>query len=127
MPMSVGEIHPTIPDLEAFTLGTLDEAAHAAIEVHVASCSFCQERAAGGAGDTFVSLLRRANARMAGLTVIAEPSISDLPRKRLFGPVGVVLVLIFVLCLTAFGVYRFLTKPESSRQVPVAPAALDKP
>ena len=61
--MAVAELHPSIADLEAFTLGALDDPSFAAVEAHVAACPACQERAAGASGDTLVELLRRAHAR----------------------------------------------------------------
>jgi WD40 repeat protein len=61
--MAVADVHPTVEELTAFTLGTLDEEAQAPIEVHVASCTWCQERAATAPGDSFVELLRSAYAR----------------------------------------------------------------
>src|SRR6516164_7201005 len=61
--MAVADVHPTVEELTAFTLGTLDEEAQAPIEVHVASCTSCQERAATAPGDRFVELLRSAYAR----------------------------------------------------------------
>jgi hypothetical protein len=42
--MAVAEVHPSVEELVAFTLGSLDDEAHASIEVHVASCTSCQER-----------------------------------------------------------------------------------
>jgi WD40 repeat protein len=56
--MAVADVHPSVEELVAFTLGTLDEEAQAPIEVHVASCTSCQERAANAPGDRFVELLR---------------------------------------------------------------------
>jgi tRNA A-37 threonylcarbamoyl transferase component Bud32 len=61
--MAVAETHPSAEELAAFTLGTLGEDAHAAIEAHVASCTACQERAAVAPGDALVELLRCAHAR----------------------------------------------------------------
>jgi serine/threonine protein kinase len=61
--MAVADVHPSVEELTAFTLGTLDEEAQAPIEVHVASCTSCQERAATAPGDRFVELLRSAYAR----------------------------------------------------------------
>ena len=61
--MAVAELHPSIADLEAFTLGTLDDPALVAVEAHVAACLACQERAAGASGDTLVELLRRVHAQ----------------------------------------------------------------
>ena len=57
--MAVANIHPGITELEAFTLGTLDEPSLAGVEAHVANCPTCQECAAGASGDTLVELLRR--------------------------------------------------------------------
>ena len=69
--MAVADLHPDIADLEAFTLGTLNDAALADIEEHVANCPRCQEQAAQTAGDSLVELLRRAHERsvFAGDTV----------------------------------------------------------
>jgi hypothetical protein len=64
--MAVADVHPTVEELTAFTLGTLDEEAQAPIEVHVASCTSCQERAATAPGDSFIELLRSAYARTCG-------------------------------------------------------------
>jgi len=63
--MMVADMHPDIADLEAFTLGTLDDASLADIESHVADCPTCQERAAGASGDNLVELLRRVHAQSA--------------------------------------------------------------
>jgi WD40 repeat protein/serine/threonine protein kinase len=63
--MAVADMHPDIADLEAFTLGTLDDASLADVESHVADCPTCQERAAGASGDTLVELLRRVHAQSA--------------------------------------------------------------
>src|SRR5260370_37962071 len=61
--MAVAEVHPSAEELGAFTLGTLDDEAHASIEAHVAICTSCQERAAVVPGDTLIELLRCAHAR----------------------------------------------------------------
>ena len=61
--MAVAEAHPSAEELTAFTLGTLDEEAQAPIEIHVASCTSCQERAANTPGDRFVEVLRSTYAR----------------------------------------------------------------
>src|SRR5437763_5874782 len=61
--MAVADIHLSIADLEAFTLGKLDDASLAGVEAHVADCPTCQERAAAASGDTLVELLRRVHAR----------------------------------------------------------------
>ena len=42
--MAVADVHPSIEELTAFTLGTLDEETQAAMEAHVAACTSCQER-----------------------------------------------------------------------------------
>ena len=44
--MAVDDVHPSVEELTAFTLGTLDEETQASIEAHVAACTSCQERAA---------------------------------------------------------------------------------
>jgi serine/threonine-protein kinase len=61
--MAGADLHPDSAVLEAFTLGTLDDASLAAVEAHLAGCPTCQERAAGASGDNLVALLRRAHAR----------------------------------------------------------------
>jgi serine/threonine protein kinase len=58
--MAVAEDHPSVEELAAFTLGTLDEETQASIEAHVAACTSCQERAINTPGDSFVELLRSA-------------------------------------------------------------------
>jgi tRNA A-37 threonylcarbamoyl transferase component Bud32 len=63
--MAVAEVHPNIADLEAFILGTLDDASLAGVEAHLADCPTCQERAAGASGDNLVELLRRVHAQAA--------------------------------------------------------------
>lgn len=60
--MVAADMHPSIADLAAFTLGTLDDAALAAVEAHVADCPTCQERAAESTGDNLVDVLRRVHA-----------------------------------------------------------------
>src|SRR5262249_699324 len=71
--MAVADVHPSVEELTAFTLGTLDEEAQAPIEGHVASCTSCQERAANAPGDRFVELLRSAYARTSrGADTFAE-------------------------------------------------------
>jgi hypothetical protein len=64
--MPVAEAHPSVLELAAFTLGTLDDEAQASIEAHVAACTSCQERAAVAPGDSLVELLRRVDARADG-------------------------------------------------------------
>jgi serine/threonine protein kinase len=61
--MAVAEAHPSIEELTAFTLGTLDEETQVSIEAHVATCTSCQERAADAPGDNLVELVRRVGAR----------------------------------------------------------------
>ncbi len=56
--MPIAEDHPSVEELAAFTLGTLGEEAQTSIEVHVATCTSCQERAVNTPGDSFVELLR---------------------------------------------------------------------
>jgi tRNA A-37 threonylcarbamoyl transferase component Bud32 len=56
------DAHPSPAQLDAFALGSLDDAALETIEAHVADCPTCQERA-GAAGDSLVDLLRQAHAR----------------------------------------------------------------
>jgi WD40 repeat protein len=71
--MASVEVHPSAEELAAFTLGTLDGEAHAPIEVHVASCACCQERAATAPGDPFVELLRRVHGGTGpGTATVAE-------------------------------------------------------
>jgi WD40 repeat protein len=71
--MAVADVHPSVEELTAFTLGTLDKEAQAPIEAHVASCTSCQERAANAPGDGFVELLRSAYARTSrGADTFAE-------------------------------------------------------
>ena len=61
--MAVADVHPSIEELTAFTLGTLDEETQAPIEAHVAACTSCQERAANAPGDNLVELVRRVRPR----------------------------------------------------------------
>jgi WD40 repeat protein/serine/threonine protein kinase len=61
--MAVADVHPSVEELLAFSLGTLGEETKALIEAHVAACTSCQERAANAPGDSFVELLRRTYAR----------------------------------------------------------------
>jgi serine/threonine protein kinase len=72
--MAATEHHPNRADLEAFALGTLDNASVAAIEVHLAGCLTCQEQVAGAAGDSLVDLLRRVHAQSMHQT----PTVSEL-------------------------------------------------
>jgi WD40 repeat protein len=64
MLMAVAGNHPSAADIEAFRLGTLDSAALAGIEAHMAVCPACQEHAAADSPDFLIELLRRAHARM---------------------------------------------------------------
>src|SRR5947209_6428532 len=64
--MAVADAHPGIEELAAFTLGTLDEETHAAVEAHVTACTSCQQRATVVAGDPFLDLLRSAHAHLRG-------------------------------------------------------------
>ncbi|HZV05740.1 MAG TPA: hypothetical protein VE999_11710 [Gemmataceae bacterium] len=50
--MAVADVHPSVEELAAFTLGTLDYETHVSIEIHVASCTSCQERAANARSDS---------------------------------------------------------------------------
>jgi WD40 repeat protein len=61
--MAVAEAHPSVAELEAFTLGSLSDEAHASIEAHIAACTSCQERAAVAPSDSLIQLLRCAHAR----------------------------------------------------------------
>jgi hypothetical protein len=65
--MPVAELHPSVGELAAFTLGSLDEESQASIEAHVAACPSCQERAAVAPNDTLLELLRSVHARPAAL------------------------------------------------------------
>src|SRR5262249_58729794 len=65
-PMAVAAVHPSIEELAAFPLGTLDEETQASIEAHVAACTSCQERAAVAPADNLVELVRRLGARTGG-------------------------------------------------------------
>jgi len=71
--MPVAEAHPSVEDLAAFTLGTLDDETQVAIEDHVAACTSCQERAAVAPDDTLVELLRRVHSR--GADTFVEPTV----------------------------------------------------
>jgi WD40 repeat protein len=61
--MPVAEVHPSLEELTAFTLGTLDEDTQASVESHLETCTSCQERAAVAPGDTLVELLRSTHAQ----------------------------------------------------------------
>jgi len=79
--MAVADIHPSPVDLEAFALGTLDNASLTSVETHLADCPTCQECAAGASGDSVVELLRRVHSQMAGHTdtVAGEPVPGQAP------------------------------------------------
>jgi tRNA A-37 threonylcarbamoyl transferase component Bud32 len=73
--MAVADVHPSIEELVAFTLGTLGEETQAPIEDHVAACRSCQERAAVAPGDNLVELVRRVRARTSrGAETFADPA-----------------------------------------------------
>jgi hypothetical protein len=61
--MAVAEVHPSVEELAAFTLGTLGDETQASIEAHVAACTSCQLRAAAAPGDTLVELVRCVHTR----------------------------------------------------------------
>src|SRR5262249_28575990 len=61
--MAVADVHPSIEELTAFTLGTLDEETQASIEAHVAACTSFPERAAVAPRRNLVELVRRVRAR----------------------------------------------------------------
>jgi tRNA A-37 threonylcarbamoyl transferase component Bud32 len=100
--MPAADVHPAPHELEAFTLGTLDDASHAAVESHLAGCAACQARAAEAPADELVELLRSAHRHTAGDTPAAaadtaceerpEPEVpaelADHPRYRLLRPLG---------------------------------------
>jgi WD40 repeat protein/serine/threonine protein kinase len=60
--MAAVEVHPSVEELAAFTLGNLADEAQVSIETHVAGCASCQQRAALAPDDTLVELLRSAHA-----------------------------------------------------------------
>ena len=80
--MAVAEVHPSVEELVAFTLGSLDDETHASIEAHVASCTSCQERAAKAPGDSFVELLRSVHAR----TGCGADPVADVVAQALTTP-----------------------------------------
>jgi eukaryotic-like serine/threonine-protein kinase len=61
----VADTHPSAAELDAFALGTLDDAAFASVETHVADCRTCQERAAESSDDNLVAVLRRVHVQTA--------------------------------------------------------------
>lgn len=82
--MAVADIHPGVADLEAFALGTLDDASLASIEAHLAECPSCQERAAGTSPDRLVELLRCVHAQTGGRTdTVQEAGLAQTPAPLL--------------------------------------------
>src|SRR5215831_4509336 len=79
--MALAEVHPSVEELAAFTLGTLGEETQDSIEAHVAACTSCQERAAVAPDDSFVELVRSVHAGMAGGadTVLVAGAQSQTP------------------------------------------------
>jgi hypothetical protein len=77
--MATVEPHPNAAELTAFSLGTLDSASLAELELHLASCQACQERAAAAPGDALIELLRRAHAQPDGLTDTATEAATPAP------------------------------------------------
>ena len=102
--MPAADVHPAPHELEAFTLGALDEASHAAVEAHLAGCAACQARAAEAPADELVELLRSAHRHSAGGDTPAAAAadtacdprpgpevpaeLADHPRYRLLRPLG---------------------------------------
>ncbi|HZY84825.1 MAG TPA: protein kinase, partial [Gemmataceae bacterium] len=101
--MPAADVHPAPHDLEAFTLGTLDDASHASVESHLAGCAACQARAAEAPADALVELLRSAHRHAAGDTPIGAAAdtacaerpgpevpaeLAEHPRYRLLRPLG---------------------------------------
>jgi WD40 repeat protein/serine/threonine protein kinase len=81
--MAVAEVHPSVEELAAFTLGTLGDESQASIEAHLASCPACQERAAGSSCDSLVELLRRVHARpAAAVDTMTEAPQGHTPTPR---------------------------------------------
>jgi tRNA A-37 threonylcarbamoyl transferase component Bud32 len=99
--MPAADVHPAPHDLEAFTLGALDDAS---IASHLAGCATCQARAAEAPADELVELLRSAHrhtargdtpAVAAADTACAEwpgpdapAALADHPRYWLLRPLG---------------------------------------
>jgi tRNA A-37 threonylcarbamoyl transferase component Bud32 len=102
--MPAADVHPAPQDLDAFTLGTLDDASHASVASHLAGCAACQARAAEAPADELVELLRSAHrhtaagdtpAAAAADTACGErpgpeapPELAEHPRYRLLWPLG---------------------------------------
>jgi WD40 repeat protein len=88
--MPVAEVHPSVEELAAFTLGTLDDDTQGSIEAHVAACTSCQERAAVAPGDALVELLRSVHARPAAAAdTVTEAPQAHTPTPRLCEAVAV--------------------------------------
>jgi serine/threonine protein kinase/dipeptidyl aminopeptidase/acylaminoacyl peptidase len=73
--MAVAEVHPSVEELRAFTLGKLDDKTQGHIEDHVAACTSCLERAAAAPDDNFVELLRRAHSRGDDTSVVLAAQV----------------------------------------------------
>jgi tRNA A-37 threonylcarbamoyl transferase component Bud32 len=101
--MPAADVHPAPHELEAFTLGTLGDASHAAVESHLAGCAACQARAAEAPADALVELLRSAHRHAGGDTAVAAAAdtacdprpapevpaeLAEHPRYRLLRPLG---------------------------------------
>jgi hypothetical protein len=108
--MAVADVHPSIEELTAFTLGTLDEETQAFIDAHVAACTSCQERAANAPGDNLVELVRRVRARTTDpgqADVIEEEPVGDQWRRRLL--IATAILFFLVAGLLGAAVYRIAT------------------
>jgi WD40 repeat protein len=86
--MAVADVHPSIEELTAFTLGTLDEETQASIEAHVAACTSCQERAAVAPADNLVELVRRVGARTGGRADTFVEAAAQVQTPVLFAAVA---------------------------------------
>ena len=75
--MAVADVHPSMEELTAFTLGTLDYETQASIEAHVAACTSCQERAAVAPGDSLFELVRRVRVVLSRTFVTCGRSLPD--------------------------------------------------
>ncbi|MEO2013313.1 MAG: serine/threonine-protein kinase [Fuerstiella sp.] len=63
MPMPKQQIHPSVEDLTAFSVGQLSSGDAATVECHISTCDPCSETLMGlSSEDTFVALLKEANA-----------------------------------------------------------------
>jgi WD40 repeat protein/tRNA A-37 threonylcarbamoyl transferase component Bud32 len=61
--MVVADTHPSNAELQAYTLGKLDESSYLAVDAHLSACPGCQERAAVAPDDSLVELLRRVHSQ----------------------------------------------------------------